>query len=145
MAKKQELCSKGHDFSVTRKTHPNGDTYCSECKKIRTKKSQKENAKKHSEYSWKSRIKRFYGLKDYEYASLYLEQNGCCAICNVSIEYISRQTHIDHDHQTLKVRGLLCHHCNTGLGLFKENTEVLINAISYLNKHKEINDVTDES
>lgn len=41
---------------------------------------------------------------------------------------------IDHNHQTGKVRGLLCHHCNVGLGHFKDNIELLNSALDYLIK-----------
>lgn len=131
-AVKQEFCSRGHDLNITRKTHPNGDTYCYECKKLRTKQSTKQNPEKHSKYQWKSRIKRTYGITEEQYLGLYTSQNGKCAICNDVIELRGKQTHIDHDHETLEVRGLLCHGCNTAIGLFKENEETMNNAIKYL-------------
>lgn len=43
--------------------------------------------------------------------------------------------HVDHDHDTGMVRGLLCHQCNTMLGYAREKCQVLQNAISYLQKH----------
>jgi hypothetical protein len=133
-ASKQEVCSRGHDFSITRKTHPNGDTYCSECKKLRTKKSTKQHPERHAKYMWKSRIKSMYGITENYYLNLYSNQDGKCAICKEAIELRSKRTHIDHDHETLEVRGLLCHYCNTAIGLFKENTQTMKNAISYLSE-----------
>jgi len=43
---------------------------------------------------------------------------------------------IDHDHETGKIRGLLCHRCNTGLGFFLDNPHFLTNAAFYLEKNK---------
>ena len=53
-----------------------------------------------------------------------------CKICGIkgTIETLF----IDHDHSTGKVRGLLCHYCNTGLGFFKDSTSSLKSAIKYL-------------
>ncbi len=133
-AAKKDFCTRGHDFSITRKIHPNGDTYCSECKKLRTKKSRNENPERYSKYTWKSRIKRMYGISESGYLNIYNQQDGKCAICNELIELRGKQTHIDHNHQTLEVRGLLCHGCNTAIGLFKENIQTLKNAIKYLSK-----------
>ena len=42
----------------------------------------------------------------------------------------------DHNHTSGKVRGLLCSSCNTAIGLFKEDIQVISNAINYLNIHK---------
>jgi len=44
----------------------------------------------------------------------------------------SRNLNVDHDHETGKFRGTLCHGCNTGLGLFGEDPEVLMRAAQYL-------------
>jgi hypothetical protein len=131
-ASKQDVCKNGHKMDETRRTHPNGDTYCSACKQLRTKESVKKHPEKHSKYSWKSRIKKMYGVTEDHYLGLYVSQNGKCAICKESIELRGKQTHIDHNHETLEVRGLLCHGCNTAIGLFKESEDNMNNAIKYL-------------
>lgn len=73
-----------------------------------------------------------YGLTEVAYQSLVQKQNGLCAIC---FECPSgKGFHVDHDHATNKVRGLLCNTCNRGLGWFKDNTMRLLNAVAYLEK-----------
>jgi len=134
LAKRKNKCPRGHEMALTRKTHPNGDTYCYECKRVRTRQSRKNNPERTSKYNWRSKIKAAYGLTEDDYDSLFKLQNGKCAICNTSLEYRSRSTHIDHNHSTLEIRGLLCHHCNTAIGLMKEDIVVMNNAIRYLSE-----------
>jgi hypothetical protein len=81
-------------------------------------------------------LKRNYGLDYTTYLTLLEEQQHKCKICDGE-GFVIKDTHkiklvVDHDHETGKVRGLLCHNCNRGLGLFKDNTKVLKNAINYL-------------
>jgi hypothetical protein len=63
--------------------------------------------------------------------SLIEEQDNKCAICGTELQ-AGYRTHIDHNHSTGSVRGLLCSKCNTGLGLFREDKQILLNAVSYL-------------
>jgi hypothetical protein len=58
------------------------------------------------------------------------KQGGKCGICG-SVSNGKRLA-IDHDHETGRVRGLLCQQCNTALGLFKDQVELLKKAIDYL-------------
>jgi hypothetical protein len=76
-------------------------------------------------YKWNVRNKdRFYlnqvhqkyRLKPAEYAELFNAQQGRCAICLVSQEEMKSRLHVDHDHASGGVRGLLCSSCNRGLG-----------------------------
>ena len=70
----------------------------------------------------------------HEYESLLQKQNNACAICGITPEEIGKKLIVDHDHETLKVRGLLCWRCNSGLGFFKDNQAHLAMAIEYLVK-----------
>ncbi len=79
-----------------------------------------------------------YGLSEDDYDRLYTEQQGLCLICSAAIrngfEDGAKLTaaHVDHCHDTGRVRGLLCHFCNCGLGNFKDNRDTLVKAIEYL-------------
>ena len=70
-----------------------------------------------------------------EYETLLQDQNSTCAICGITAEEIGKRLIVDHNHETLKVRGLLCWRCNSGLGFFKDNQAHLAMAIEYLVKH----------
>ena len=82
--------------------------------------------------------KKNFGITLDEYNVLLNKQNGVCAICGRKENFMNRGTlyslAIDHDHITNEVRGLLCRDCNVMLGLAKDNTETLKNAIQYLQK-----------
>ncbi len=89
-----------------------------------------------------SNIKRKYegmnSLKCYE--NLLKQQNGSCAICfkqnTTTRNGIIKRFAIDHDHQSLKVRGLLCTFCNSLIGYATDDISILESAISYLKKHE---------
>ena len=80
--------------------------------------------------------KRCYGITLQEYLDLAEQQNFVCAICgkpNFPMKHIhSGCLVVDHDHETNRVRGLLCHNCNRALGLFKDNLGFLEQAHEYL-------------
>ncbi|HEX8036368.1 MAG TPA: endonuclease VII domain-containing protein [Ktedonobacterales bacterium] len=69
-----------------------------------------------------------YKLTPLEYQRMYDAQRGRCVICGDADKLV-----VDHKHDdTKKVRALLCTRCNTGLGLFRENVDILLAAIGYL-------------
>jgi hypothetical protein len=83
------------------------------------------------------KLKSKYGIDVDEYKRLIVLQNNRCAICGTEEAggpYESFK--VDHCHDSLKVRGLLCQNCNLGLGHFKDNTEFLQKAIEYLNENR---------
>lgn len=73
---------------------------------------------------------RKYGIDFQKYGDMFLRQHGKCAICLQPPQ--TRPLFVDHDHATGQVRGLLCDHCNRGLGYFRDNPAALGRAISYL-------------
>lgn len=66
-----------------------------------------------------------------DYAAMHADQDGKCAICSTPRSRLS----VDHDHITGKNRGLLCSQCNWGLGQFRDNPQLLENAIRYLKEN----------
>jgi hypothetical protein len=57
------------------------------------------------------------------------EQGGMCAICREA-----PAEHVDHDHVTRRVRGLLCFNCNGALGQFRDRTDLMLRAVAYLRR-----------
>lgn len=70
-----------------------------------------------------------YGLIPADYENLFIKQGGKCAIGG---EPLPQKPHIDHDHETGKVRGLVCIKHNTGLGMFDDDWEFLERASKYI-------------
>lgn len=91
--------------------------------------SNPDNKKK---IAMRGRLKYYYGITIDEYNSLFVKQQGCCAICGKHQSEFERALYVDHDHKTGKVRGLLCHKCNVGIGMFGDNKTLLIEAAKYL-------------
>ncbi len=79
-----------------------------------------------------SKLKRAYGLTLKQKQILYALQCGRCAICGFYIEL--NKLCVDHDHDTKKIRGLLCCKCNLAIGLFSNSPTVLTSAKTYLQK-----------
>lgn len=88
----------------------------------------------HSIWKNKQHIKRSYGLEWEEYVSLMDKQEGKCLLCSSSGSGKNNRLVVDHDHDTGEVRGLLCWSCNVGIGLFKEDTELLNKVIKYISR-----------
>jgi len=101
---------------------------------IKAKKSshRKENKDK---YRSKQRSK-VYGISEIEIDALIVMQNNTCAIC--CFEFTSKGSfHVDHSHKTGAIRGLLCPHCNKGLGMFRDDESRLSRAALYLLSHRD--------
>jgi hypothetical protein len=73
-------------------------------------------------------------ISDQQYDSLLQAQNNSCAICGIHTSETERGLVVDHNHQTHKIRGLLCTRCNVGLGYYGDDTTKLSMAIEYLIK-----------
>lgn len=84
---------------------------------------------------YSARLKKKYGITMDEFDAMLEEQNGCCMICGRHHTTQENRFCVDHCHTTGKIRGLLCYPCNSGLGHFKDDIDMMFKAIAYLNEH----------
>ena len=101
---------------------------CNDCKSSTDRKYYLRNKDRMKDKS----LQKTYGITTRDVEKLKVEQDYKCAICGE--EESGRGLFVDHDHETGKVRGLLCHHCNVALGMAKDSVETLKNMIRYLGK-----------
>jgi hypothetical protein len=108
-------------------------SWCKTCSHSYTKELNKKNPDVKREWYLKTK----YGLTLEQWVLLFEQQGGRCAIC-FTFEPNGRYDtfHVDHDHNTGVIRGLLCDSCNRGIGLLKDSTTVLKSAVSYLERFK---------
>lgn len=106
-------------------------TYCKQCAK---------------EQQTKWYYQRKHGISLEEREAMLVSQGGKCAICGNPTVFptlkgrennTGESAVVDHCHASSKIRGVLCGHCNTGLGSFKDNLQSLLNAVDYLLKADE--------
>ena len=90
------------------------------------------NKESHKRLARKSRLKLRYNISEKQYDDLIKSQNWLCMICNKCLK--SNKSAVDHDHRTGKIRGILCHLCNTSLGHFGDDIEGITKVVDYLIK-----------
>ena len=125
------VCRKEKQLSAFGVNRTRGDgvqTYCIQCAKER-------------QTQWY--YKRKHGITIEDRDAMLVKQGMKCAICKSPTQFqlnAGKLTNtgefavVDHCHTSMKIRGVLCGHCNTGLGAFKDNVETLLAAIDYLDK-----------
>jgi len=94
-----------------------------------------ENKARWAKYNHNANVRRKYHLEPEQYDAMLREQNYVCAVCEKP-NPDGKRLSVDHDHETLQVRGLLCNNCNNGLGRFLENVDLLRAAIAYLERNQ---------
>ena len=89
-------------------------------------------------YQRHSDLRKSYGIEPEEYDALLTQQDGVCAICGLPERAKGKNyLAVDHCHVTGRIRGLLCSNCNHGIGHLKDNRDLLLAAIKYLEVHNE--------
>lgn len=116
------------------KVSKTGKTYIrGSCKTCHIKQSNIGSKKRRKKDGGSSRhlydIKRKYGISKKEYLALLKKQNNKCAICYLIPK---NRLCVDHNHQTNKIRGLLCHRCNRVLGIVNDNPKIIKKILKYL-------------
>lgn len=110
------------DFPRNRSQKNGLGTYCKPCHNTITRRDKNKHGGARNYH-----LRRRYGITA-EYADRMLaEQGGLCAICREA-----PAGHVDHDHATERVRGLLCFNCNQALGNFRDRRDLMLRAAMYL-------------
>lgn len=90
-----------------------------------------------ADYQYNQSLKKRYGLTFEAYELLCEMQNHVCAICgNKQNDKRGTRLVVDHCHTTKRIRGLLCNKCNRAIGLLRENTNVMRQAINYIKRNE---------
>jgi hypothetical protein len=76
-----------------------------------------------------------YGVTEKQYRTILAFQGGACAICKFIPGPKDKPLYVDHDHTTNENRGLLCHKCNTAIGLLQDSQENINSALIYIQKY----------
>lgn len=141
-------------FYIHRGTRDGRATHCAECQRARSRAWTAANRERVKDRNAAARLEKgpvsrsedhrqwwlrtMYGLDQAEYEQLLARQGGVCAICGDPEGVVDprwgrvRRLSVDHSHKTGKVRGLLCGHCNRGIGQFADDHERLTRAAAYL-------------
>jgi hypothetical protein len=147
-----------------RKDKPEGKGYqCCVCNRKEVQEWRKKNPKKHRDMvqTWRKRnpervatyariwrarypdkyradtLRSNHNMTVAEYDVLHAKQQGKCAICGTTeTKGKGGRLFVDHCHELDHIRGLLCHPCNLGIGMFKHDTNLLAKAMEYLAKSK---------
>lgn len=105
------------EFGVSFNGRKSSQSFCIECEKKRKR---------------EDHIFQTYGISLKDYDKMLEKQGGKCKICGTKTPRGYGRFHVDHCHTTNKIRGLLCHYCNTLLGNCKDDIKILASAIQYL-------------
>ncbi len=143
-------CSESKALNAFGFTNGAINTHCKACVNERARQWREKNpeaarqsvarwAKKHPtkarNHRRKTHLRMHYGISVEQYAEVVARQGGVCRICKMTptgSRENGKVLHVDHDHSTGKIRGLLCSHCNRGLGHFRDSSDLLLKAAAYL-------------
>ncbi|MFJ7209580.1 endonuclease VII domain-containing protein [Streptomyces sp. NPDC098789] len=120
---------------------PAGHKYCRRCREIKPYSEWDRNKRASDGLSTRckacravearaSHLKRAYGMTEAQWDEMVEAQGGLCCIC-----LKAPAVHVDHCHETGRVRGVLCFNCNSAIGKLGDDPDTLRRAISYLEGH----------
>jgi len=123
------VCEECDDVAMKDRKYCKKHFYKRKAKQIMAHPDYESNKRKYT-------LKRLYGITPEQYDEMFVKQDGCCAICSTHFSKAkignSKYFHVDHDHETDEVRGLLCMPCNVGLGAFQDSPNLLKAATQYM-------------
>lgn len=129
-------CRKAHNLALSRVRYASERESDPELARERWRRGYRRNADRIREQKLDQHYRKRYGLTKVEIDELRAARNGLCDICKRPADPRSTggRLHVDHCHATGRVRGLLCGHCNTMIGLAREDPAILLAAIEYLKR-----------
>lgn len=112
-------CTGCREVKPTEGFHASGNKdglaiYCKDCRR---------------EQARRTHLRRTYGLDEAGLRDMIEAQYGVCAVCQER-----PAAHVDHDHRTGQIRGVLCFSCNVAIGHFRDDPELMRKAIQYLER-----------
>jgi len=124
-----------HNHTGTKdgKTH-----WCKECRARYQREHYEANKNKVKAWARAGNLRRGFDITVPEYDEMLEGQDGVCAICGKTPEENGRRLAVDHDHETDRVRGLLCTSCNFAIGYLNDNPAMAFSAGEYLLMWQEI-------
>lgn len=128
------------EFGIERRNKDGYRGQCKMCVSAYQDNWRKNNKDLKKEYGQKWYYKAKHKITYEDFLERGKLQNDKCAICSTELKYDSignNKAVQDHDHATGKLRDILCHSCNLGLGKFMDNPNILESALNYLRKHNE--------
>jgi hypothetical protein len=117
-------------------------SHCKDCVKKKSREYQEKSTDSNRHSRFKAKLLYRYGITLLQYKQLQEKQNNKCAICKKEETNIHNSSGkitrlaVDHCHTSGKIRGLLCKNCNLLIGYAKENSEILLNASSYIEEQQ---------
>lgn len=103
--------------------------FCKRCE------NQKCYVKRTSEYQRNWQLKVKFGITIDDYNKMLESQDYKCGICERHMTEFNKNLGVDHNHKTGDIRGLLCQFCNTGLGLFREDLNLIKKVCNYIERY----------
>lgn len=101
----------------------------------------RKNLKRSNEIVENSRLMAKYGIRRHQFDELLARQDGRCAACRTADNGVNNRTgegarkwSVDHDHDTGQIRGILCHRCNSALGMLDDSAYRLTALLDYLGR-----------
>ena len=135
MTKICSKCKTEKPLKAFSKCKPRKDGFhdkCKACNKVDNDKSNPVHNPKNADYRRERDLRIKYDMTVEDYNEMLQAQDGVCAIC-FHVNANGDRLAVDHCHDSLENRGLLCRSCNGGIGYFKEDVVYLASAIEYLN------------
>jgi len=127
---------KRKDFYPDKRRPKGISSICKKCASLERKNDYIKNKQAYKKRNRNNHLKSKYGITTMQYDEMLINQNYCCEICSRHVDKIkNKKLYVDHNHNTNKVRGLICGSCNRLIALAVENKVILKNAIIYLKKY----------